>query len=64
VLFPYRIPLYENRIFPYILRPTGYGTTPGCVTRHIDDDVSVAEERENDQSKTEVTMQWKLLLMA
>jgi len=32
------------------------------VTRQVDDDVSVAEEGENDQSKTEVTMQWKLLL--
>jgi hypothetical protein len=32
------------------------------VTRQVDDDVSVAEERGNDQSKTEVKMQWKLLL--
>jgi len=32
------------------------------VTRQVEDDVSVAEERGNNQSKTEVTMQCKLLL--
>jgi len=61
VLLPYRILPYENRDFPYVLRPTGYGTTPGWVTRQVED-VSVAEQRENNHSKTEVTMQLKLLL--